>query len=103
MPVQPPTRQQLEWIADAYHMPLTEEELDTFAAAAGPALAGFRRLDELPDEMLPVKYPRTDRGRRPVGEENPANGWAWKCTIPGAEDGPLAGKRVGVKDNVCVA
>jgi amidase len=103
MPVQPPTRQQLEWIADAYHMPLTEEELDTFAAAAGPALAGFRRLDELPDEMLPVKYPRTDRGSRPVGEENPANGWAWKCTIPGAEDGPLAGKRVGVKDNVCVA
>ena len=35
MPVQPPTRQQLEWIADAYHMPLTEEELETFAAAAG--------------------------------------------------------------------
>ena len=26
MPVQPPTRQQLEWIADSLHMPLTEEE-----------------------------------------------------------------------------
>jgi amidase len=103
MPVQPPTRHQLESIAAAYRMPLTEEELETFAAAAGPALAGFRRLDELPDELLPVKYPRADRGHRPVGDDNPANGWAWKCSIPGAAEGPLAGKRIGVKDNVCVA
>jgi amidase len=103
MPVQPPTRQQLEWIADAYHMPLTEEELDTFAAMAGPLLEGFRRLDELPDEHLPVNYPRADFGHRPVGDENPANGWVWKCSIPGAEHGPLAGRTVGIKDNICVA
>jgi amidase len=103
MPVQPPTRQQLEWIADAFHMPLTEEELDVFAATAGPLLAGLSRLDELPDEHLPVKYPRADTGHRPVGEENPSNGWVWRCSIPGAADGPLAGKTVGVKDNVCVA
>src|ERR1700755_1270057 len=103
MPVQPPTRQQLEWIADALHMPLTEEELDVFAQAAGPALAGFRRLDELADEELPVKYPRADTRHRPVGDESPSNGWVWRCSIPGAADGPLAGKTVGVKDNVCVA
>src|SRR4051794_13721297 len=72
MPVQPPTRQQLEWIADTFHLTLTEDELDVFEAAAGPALAGFRRLDELPDEHLPVKYPRADLGHRPVGEENPS-------------------------------
>ena len=35
MPVQPPTRQQLEWIADTFHMTLTEEELAVFEAAAG--------------------------------------------------------------------
>jgi hypothetical protein len=45
MPVQPPTRQQLEWIADAFHMPLTEEEIDVFHAAAGPALQALNRLD----------------------------------------------------------
>jgi amidase len=103
MPVQPPTRQQLEWIADTLHMQLTEEELDVFEAAAGPGVASFRRLDELPDEHLPVKYPRADHGYRPVGDENPSNGWAWKCSIQGAPDGPLAGRTVGVKDNVCVA
>jgi amidase len=103
MPVQPPNRQQLEWIADTFHMTLTDEELDVFAEAAGPALAGFNRLDELADEQLPVKYVRADLGHRPVGDENPGNGWAWKCSIPGAADGPLAGRTVAVKDNVCVA
>ncbi len=103
MPVQPPTRQQLEWIADSLHMQLTEEELDTFEAVIGASVEVFRRLDELPDTSLPVKYPREDVGHRPVGDENPSNGWAWKCSIPGAASGPLAGRTVGVKDNVCVA
>ena len=103
MPVQPPTREQLERIAAVYRMQLTEDELATFAAAAGPTLAGFRRLDELADEMLPVAYPRADVGHRPIGEENPSNGWTWRCSIPGAPEGPLAGRTVGVKDNVCVA
>jgi amidase len=103
VPVQPPTRQQLEWIADSLHMQLTEEELDTFEAVIGASVEVFRRLDELPDTSLPVKYPREDVGHRPVGDENPSNGWAWKCSIPGAASGPLAGRTVGVKDNVCVA
>jgi amidase len=103
MPVQPPTREQLERIAAAYRMVLTDDELAVFAEAAGATLAGFGRLDELADEVLAVKHPRADVGRRPVGAENPSNGWTWKCSIPGAPDGPLAGRTVGVKDNVCVA
>ena len=66
MPIQPPSRQQLEWIADALHITLTEEELDVFTEAAGPALAGLARLDELPDEQLPVKY-AARRPRAPAG------------------------------------
>ena len=62
MPVQPPSRDALKRIAAAYHMELTDEELETFAAAAGPALAGLTRLDELPDEQLPVRWPRADLG-----------------------------------------
>ena len=62
MPVQPPTRQQLEWIADALHMQLTEEELDVFEEIVGPSFEAFRRLDDLPDSSLPVSYPREDLG-----------------------------------------
>src|SRR3954468_1735396 len=103
MPVQPPNRHQLEWIADSFHLTLTDEEYKVFEAAAAAGLATFRRLDELPDEHLPVKYPRVDVGHRPVGAENPSNGWSWVCSVPGAPSGPLAGRTVGVKDNVCVA
>src|SRR3954447_4814135 len=103
MPVQPPNRHQLEWIADSFHLTLTDEEYEVFEAAAAAGLATFRRLDELPDEQLPVKYHRADARHRAPREENPSNGWAWRCSIPGAADGPLAGRTVGVKDNVCVA
>ena len=80
MPVQPPSRQELQRIArEQFRFDLTDEELETFVAAAPATLGGFRRLDELPDEHLPVKYPRADPGHRPTGADNPSNGWSWKC------------------------
>ena len=103
MPIQPPSRAELARVAEEYGLGLSEEELVTFAGLVGPTLAGFGRLDELADERLPVSYPREDFGHRPVGDENPSNGWSWKCSIRGAGEGPLAGRTVGVKDNVCVA
>src|SRR3954454_21075285 len=103
MPRQPPSREELQRTAREFRFELTEAELETVAAAAPLTLAAFTRLDELPDERLPVKYPRADLGHRPSGAENPSNGWTWRCSIPGAPDGPLAGRRVAVKDNTCVA
>jgi amidase len=103
VPVQPPSAEALKRLAAANHIELTADELETFAAGAGAMLAGYARLDELPDERLPVRYPRADIGHRPTGDDNPSNGWVWRCSIPGAPDGPLAGRTVGVKDNVCVA
>src|SRR3954454_13903918 len=72
------------------------------ALAAG-MIASYRRLDELDAPPRPVRYPRVDVGHRPVGAENPGNGWVWRCSIPGAAEGPLAGERVAVKDNICLA
>ena len=103
MPIQPPSREELAELASGFKLHLTEEEVDAFFALAEPTAAGFARLDELEDETLPVKYPRVDPGHRPSGAENPSNGWAWRCSIPGAAEGTLAGRTVGVKDNVCVA
>ena len=66
------------------------------------SIASYARLDELVEPKLPVKYPR-DPGYRPPAEENPYNAWYWKTHIVGAESGILAGERVAVKDNICVA
>jgi amidase len=66
------------------------------------SVASYSRLDELTEPTLPVKYPRSP-GFRPQPEENPLNAWYWRTEITGATSGPLAGKTVAIKDNVCVA
>jgi amidase len=103
MPIQPPTREELAEIAKAFALTLDDDEVEAFYALAEPTAAGYARLDELEEVPLPVKYPRADTGGPPSAGENPSNGWVWRCSIPGAAEGPLAGRTVGVKDCVCVA
>src|ERR1700741_1558227 len=83
-------------------MTLTEADAASFCSLMGGSIASYARLDELPEPKLPVKYPR-DPGYRPPAEENPYNAWYWKTNITGAKSGVLAGERVAVKDNICVA
>src|SRR5437763_9632150 len=59
-------------------------------------------MDQLTQPALPVSYHRSG-GYRPSAEENPLNAWYQKCSIKGAASGILAGKRIAIKDNVCVA
>jgi amidase len=42
-------------------------------------------------------------GWRPSAEEDPLNGWMWKCRIEGAADGLLKGKTVSFKDHIAIA
>src|SRR5712692_1965991 len=97
-----PTEQQLQEIADSYGMTLSNEDAASFRGLMAGAMASYARLDELAEPTLPVRYPRLP-GYRPPPEENPLNAWYWKTDIKGASDGVLAGRRVAVKDNICVA
>ena len=103
MPVRMPTPSDLRTAADRWNFDLTDEEVEGFSKYIGEALPAFQRLDELVAPTLPVKYPRRDFGHRPPEAENNYNGWAWRCSVPGAADGPLAGKKVGLKDHIKVA
>jgi amidase len=102
MPVRLPTTAELRAIAEEYHLHLNDADLDSFRGLIGNVLPSFARLEQLVQPALPVRYPRTS-GYRPTPEENTLNAWYWKCSIAGAPLGPLAGKRIGIKDNVCVA
>ena len=102
MAVKEPTLEQLHRIAQTYNLNTTDEDLESFRGLMGGVLESYARLDQLSEPNLPVKYPRTS-GYRPEPEDNPLGAWYWRSEIRGAETGPLAGKTVAIKDNVCVA
>ena len=102
MPIQPPTKRQIRDIAAEYGIELSKKDAQSFAGLMEGLIASYDRLDAMPEPMLPVKYPRIP-GWRPAAADNPFNAWAWRTDIKGAPSGKLAGKRVAVKDNVCVA
>jgi amidase len=100
--VEKPSIRQLQKAAETYQLELTSEELACYQGLSQGVLAAFSRLDQLTEGRLPLNYHR-DNGHRPSPSENPFNAWYWKCSIKGAPSGKLKGKRVVVKDNICVA
>jgi len=93
---------ELQRIARVYGLDMTTDDLGSFRTLMDGVLASYRRLDQFTEPTLSVKYPR-DAGHRPSASENRLNAWYWKCSIKGATSGPLAGKKIAIKDNVCVA
>ncbi len=102
MSIQAPNVEQVRDIAAEFGIDLTPEDAASFTGLLKGMKPSYDRLDELIEPRLPVKYPRTV-GARPPAAENPYNAWAWRAEIRGAATGPLAGKRVAIKDNICVA
>src|SRR5947199_6151802 len=102
MAVKTPTLDDLAHIAASYSLSLAPQDLESFRGLMTGMLASYVRLDELTEPTLPVKYSRSP-GFRPQPEDNPLGAWYWRTELKGAPSGPLAGKTVAIKDNVCVA
>jgi amidase len=102
MPIEAPKTEQLKRIAEGFGMHLTDEDAASFAGLMKGIKASYDRLDTMVEPKPEVKYPRAT-GARPSAKANPFNAWSWKSTIKGAPKGVLAGKKIAVKDNICVA
>ena len=102
MAVTLPTQDQLRRVAERIGFELTDDELDCYRDVISRTMPAYQRLDQIPDYLPEVKYPRTP-GYRPSADENPYNAWLVKTEIKGASRGILRGKRIVVKDTVCVA
>lgn len=100
--VKRPTLEQMKEIAASLHLSMSERELGEYMEVLEGTMQAYDRVSQLPDNVPPVRYPRTP-GYRPGAAENTMNAWAVKSEIRGASHGPLAGKRVVLKDNVCLA
>ena len=102
MTVKRPTAEQLRTIAAELGMSISEVDIASYLSLMQPNFAAYDAVAAMPDYLPTVKYPRTP-GYRPEGDENKYNAWYVKTTIKGASAGKLAGKKVVLKDNVCLA
>ena len=102
MKLKRPTLDEIDTIADSFGLDLSYEDLESFQQLMEGPLASYERLDALQEPKPIVKYPRAG-AYRPASDENPLNAWYYKCAIKGARSGKLKGKRIAIKDNVCVA
>jgi amidase len=99
---QKPTVADLRRVSEQLGLHLSDDYLQAALRITGPLAAAYAALDAAQDELPPVKYPR-DGATRPSAADNPLGAWYVKTAIKGANGGKLAGRRVAVKDNVCVA
>ena len=102
MTVQRPTQAQMKEIVAELGMHMSDARIQEFLDVMQGTLDAYDIVDSLPDYLPPVLYPRTS-GHRPTPDENPMNAWYVKTEIKGAPRGPLLGRTVALKDNVCLA
>jgi amidase len=100
--VKRPTIEQLQKIVQSLHMSMSEREIGEYLDVLEGTMQAYDRVEQLPDYLPEVRYPRTP-GTRPSPSENPLGAWYVKSEVKGAPYGPLAGKRVVLKDNMCLA
>src|SRR2546430_4133700 len=97
-----PTPDELKAVGRQLGMNLSDGDVGFFLETMGGSVAAYHAIEAMADPMPPVKYPRTP-GYRPEGAENKFNAWYYKSEVQGAPSGKLRGKRVALKDNVCLA
>lgn len=103
MALRQPTADDLQRLAAASHFRLSPDELVDFQALMPAMFETLDALDRMPLAAPIQKYPDRDAGSRPDRKSDPFNAIIHRCTVKGAASGKLAGKRVGIKDNISVA
>ena len=98
-----PTADDLQKMAAASRFRLSPEELVDFQALMPAMFETLDALDRMPLAETPLKYPNRDAGSRPDPKSDPFNAIIRRCSVKGATTGKLAGKRIGIKDNISVA
>jgi amidase len=97
-----PSVADLRSAAERLGMAPSDDYLRVVEEIVTPLSNAYAALDAVPDELPKVKYPRGPM-HRPNADENPHGAWYVKTSIKGAPEGKLAGRRVALKDNVCLA
>jgi amidase len=98
-----PTVDKLHEIAAKENLSLNDDEVTMYMNEFEGMLTSIDELDALIPDEIPLKHTRRTIGSIASSEDDPFNAVVRWVDVPGASDGPLFGKRVGVKDNIAVA
>ncbi|MGE5135428.1 MAG: amidase [Gemmatimonadota bacterium] len=101
MPITPPTGDDLARIAQRYGFHLDARDLASFQGLASGLLASYSEVERLYEASLP--QPPAREYQWPAAERNELGAWYVTTEIAATGEGPLAGRRVAVKDNIAVA
>ena len=101
MAITPPTSDELAEIAPRYRLGLDASDVESFLAIITGALASYDAVEDLYAARLPEAPDRAYRW--PAEADNELGAWYVTSEIKTAGDGPLAGRRVAIKDNIEVA
>jgi amidase len=101
MAITPPTSDDLAEIAQRYRLGLDAQDVESFRAVIAGALASYDAVERLYAARLPEAPRRAYRW--PAEADNELGAWYVTSEIKAADDGPLAGRRVAIKDNIEVA
>ncbi len=97
-----PSLDEIKLDAQALGFELSDAELKAVHSYAGTFLKSLDRVSKAAPPAAPPKYgPR--ESVRPPASDNPLGAWYVTASIQGAPTGPLAGKKIAIKDNICVA
>src|SRR5437763_6209192 len=102
MAVRPPGKDDLAAIARGYGMHLSDEDLGSFEPMVAGLLTSYDAVEELYAQTAP-QSPANRTWKQPGPDENPLGAWYVRTEIAERPDGPLAGRRVAIKDNIEVA
>ena len=105
MPFQRPEIEDIVDLANTLGIHLTHTEARIFTDRVQEQVAAMETFLELRAEehRPPLRYLERDPGYRPAEAGDPLNVFIRKCRVKGADDGPLSGRTIGLKDHIAVA
>lgn len=103
MALRPPTISDVREMARANFLNLSAEEETDYCSLLRGMVEDIDRFDQLSDPVRPLTRASRDAGYRPGRDADPYNALVRRCHVKGGGSGKLAGKRLAVKDSVCIA
>lgn len=98
-----PTCEQLAATAAKEGMTLRDEDVELFEGLFEDLFSSLDRVNALLPAEPERRWTRRSVGPLANSEDDPFNAVVRWCDVAGADSGPLAGVRIGVKDNISVA